>query len=182
MLLICRQNSYQNHKIMNHPKFTTRLTAFVLFLFMSLQAGAQGEMPKEIKISGSYYFPKSKIQPVCACLSKELGIQVTAVDFSSTRELNKKLRNGRIDMAFLNPYSYVLAKQMAPKIEPLLVPGNKQGPYTYKSCIIANPAAGINSMTQLKKKARMLDFMCVHATSTSGHIVPRFHLKQIGLP
>ena len=168
--------------IMTAQRFFLGIGIFILLVLAFSGAHAQEKQPSVLKLSGSYYFPETKVQPVCDYLSEKLDIPVQAEGFASTKQLNNQLKNKTVHLAFLNPYSYVLAKELVKHIEPMVVLGNDAGPYTYHSCIIANPHARVHSMKALKQKAGMIDFSFVHATSTSGHIVPRFQLKQIGLP
>lgn len=104
-------------------------------------------------------------------LDKKIQLVVTT-DYSSMIEA---MRFGRIDLAYFGPLSYVLAKSKA-EIEPFaaMVKGGKT---TYRSVVIANSKAGIDSLKDIKGKKMAYG----DRVSTSSHLIPKTMLAEHGL-
>ena len=90
------------------------------------------------------------------------------------------LQSDQIDVAYLNPLSYVLAVQQFQSSPEHLVPIAM--PYfhhslTYKGIIFVRTDSGINSIKDLKGKG----FAFADRTSTSGYLYPAGLMKEAGL-
>lgn len=103
-----------------------------------------------------------------AATGKEIELIVTT-DYSSMIEA---MRRGRIELAYFGPLSYVLAKSKA-DIEAFAVQVSKGKP-TYQGVIVANTAAGINSLADIKGKTVAFG----DQASTSSHLIPKMILKK----
>lgn len=104
-------------------------------------------------------------------LNKKIDLVVTT-DYSSMIEA---MRFGRLDLAYFGPLSYVLAKTKS-EIEPFAAMV-KDGKPTYRSVIIANANAGINTYKDIKgKKVAYGD-----RVSTSSHLIPKTVLAEAGV-
>ncbi|WP_040398092.1 phosphate/phosphite/phosphonate ABC transporter substrate-binding protein, partial [Cesiribacter andamanensis] len=125
---------------------------------------------------------KEAIAPVAAYLSKELGISVRATATTTAIELLNGLKEGSIDIAYINGFGYVLGVSDSLPLVPLVVPGTKDGsPNTYNSCIFTAATSSIKSMADLVSRAQQYRFLFVNPTSTSGHLVPRLYLGKMGI-
>jgi phosphonate transport system substrate-binding protein len=82
----------------------------------------------------------------------------------------------------MNSYGYVYAHANYPEYNAFAALGKDGELDSYKSCIITKAGSEITNINQLRDKANEVDLRFVHPTSTSGHIVPRFELRKIGLP
>ena len=121
------------------------------------------------------------IEPVATYLSKELKMPVEAAVAASATELLKMLKEGTVDIAYINGFGYVLGVSDSIPLVPLVSPGNADGsPNTYNSCIISSPSSGITSMADLVASAERRSFAFVNPTSTSGHLIPRLYLTKMG--
>ena len=109
-------------------------------------------------------------------LQQQLGMPVkpfVATDYNGVIEA---LRSKKLDVAYLGPFSYVLAHDVA-NVEAFAVAVTKKtGQSSYKSVIIARKDSGIAKPADLK--GRTFDF--VDPTSTSGHLFPKSGLLQAG--
>ena len=85
------------------------------------------------------------------------------------------MRFGRIDLAYFGPLSYVLAKSKS-DIEPFAAMV-KDGKPTYRSVIIANANAGIDSFEDIEGKTMAYG----DQASTSSHLIPKSILQENGL-
>ncbi len=97
---------------------------------------------------------------------------VVTTDYSSMIEA---MRFGRIDVAYFGPLSYTMAKSKA-AIEPFAAL-QKKGKATYEAVVIANTAAGINSLADIRGKQVVFG----DKASTSSHLIPKSMLLQQGL-
>lgn len=106
-------------------------------------------------------------------LNKDIEIIVTT-DYSSMIEA---MRFGRIEVAYFGPFSYVLAKSKAPKIEPFAV-GVERGSPTYQSVMIANVDGPVKRLEDIRGQS----FGFGDQASTSSHLAPRAHIQtKVGL-
>ncbi|MEM6715987.1 MAG: phosphate/phosphite/phosphonate ABC transporter substrate-binding protein [Cyanobacteria bacterium P01_C01_bin.147] len=108
---------------------------------------------------------------LAATLDKEIELVVTT-DYSSMIEA---ARNGRIDLAYFGPLSYVLAKTKS-DIEPFAA-RLKDGSTTYTSVIIGNVEAGIDEFADIAGKTVALG----DPASTSSRLFPELTLAQADL-
>lgn len=122
------------------------------------------------------------IEPVAAYLSKAIGVPVRANAVANSVELLAKLKDGSVDIAYINGFGYVLGIADSVPLQPLVSPGNADGsPNTYNSCIISSQHSEIKSIADLVSTANKHSFMFVNPTSTSGHLIPRLYLGRMGL-
>jgi phosphonate transport system substrate-binding protein len=115
-------------------------------------------------------------QAMMDMLAKALGMPVkpfVAADYNGVIEA---LRSGRLDVAYLGPFSYVLGTTIAP-IEAFAVAETKKAGRTfYYSQIVAHKDTGIKTIKDLKGKT----FAFVDPSSTSGHLFPKAGLIKAG--
>jgi phosphonate transport system substrate-binding protein len=113
-------------------------------------------------------------------LEKILGMKVkvqVGIDYTAVIEA---LRYNHVDVAYLGPFSYVLA-DIATKgnVEPLVVGVRKKsGKSAYNSVIVARTDSGINDPKDFGKK-HTISFS--DPASTSGYLVPSYRFAQLGI-
>ncbi|MEM9769465.1 MAG: phosphate/phosphite/phosphonate ABC transporter substrate-binding protein [Cyanobacteria bacterium P01_D01_bin.71] len=108
---------------------------------------------------------------LAATLDKEIELVVTT-DYSSMIEAAS---NGRIDLAYFGPLSYVLAKTKS-DIEPFAA-RLEDGSTTYTSVIIGNAAAGVDEFADIAGKTAAFG----DPASTSSRLFPELTLAQADL-
>ncbi|WP_431514489.1 phosphonate ABC transporter substrate-binding protein [Variovorax sp. DAIF25] len=109
-------------------------------------------------------------------LQQQLGMPVkpfVATDYNGVIEA---LRSKKLDVAYLGPFSYVLANQVADVEAFAVAVTKKTGQSSYKSVIIARKESGIAKTADLKGRS----FAFVDPTSASGHLFPKSGLLQAG--
>ncbi|MES2532776.1 MAG: phosphonate ABC transporter substrate-binding protein [Pseudomonadota bacterium] len=109
-------------------------------------------------------------------LQQQLGMQVkpfVATDYNGVIEA---LRSKKLDVAYLGPFSYVLASSVADVEAFAVAVTKKTGQSAYKSVIIARKDSGIAKTPDLKGRT----FAFVDPTSASGHLFPKAGLLQAG--
>ena len=113
---------------------------------------------------------------VLAALEAKLGMPVepfVATDYNGVIEA---LRSGKLDVAYLGPFSYVLATSVADVEAFAVAVTKKTGQSAYKSVIIARKDSGIRQLADLKGRT----FAFVDPSSASGHLFPKAGLEQAG--
>jgi phosphonate transport system substrate-binding protein len=108
-------------------------------------------------------------------LERELGRKVELVVTTDYSSMIEAVLHGRVDLAYFGPLSYVLARQKA-NIEPFAALKSK-GSTTYQAVLIANVAAGIDSVAAVRGK----DVAFGDMASTSSHLIPKAMLAEKGL-
>ena len=114
-------------------------------------------------------------RPLQAYLEKELGKKIELIVTTDYSSMIEAMRHGRLDLAYFGPLSYVLAKQKS-EIEAFAALRQK-GSTTYQAVLIANTAAGINSIADVANK----DVAYGDMASTSSHLIPKALLAEKGL-
>ncbi|MFZ5562074.1 MAG: phosphate/phosphite/phosphonate ABC transporter substrate-binding protein [Pseudomonadota bacterium] len=116
-------------------------------------------------------------QPLKQHLEKTLGRPVELIVTTDYSSMIEAMRFGRIDVGYFGPFSYVLAKSKAPKIEPFAVGVEKGQPF-YHSVLIATAGGPVKTLADVRGKP----FAFGDQASTSSHLAPRAHLlKKAGL-
>jgi len=108
-------------------------------------------------------------------LAQSLKIEIkpfVATDYNGVIEA---LRSKRLDIAFMGPFSYVLAASVA-DVEAFAVAETAKQTTFYRAYIIARKDRGIHGLNDLKGK----NFAFVDPSSTSGHLFPKAALIKIG--
>lgn len=114
-------------------------------------------------------------QPLKDYLEKELGKKIQLIVTTDYSSMIEAMRFGRIDLAYFGPLSYVLAKSKA-DIEPFAAMVSDGKP-TYRSVVIANANANVNSLSDIKgKKVAFGD-----RASTSSHLIPKTLMAEAGV-
>lgn len=114
-------------------------------------------------------------QPIVEILRKELAMEIqpfVATDYTGVVEA---LRVNKLDVAFLAPASYVLAKNEA-DIKVILKSERKGIPFYY-AAIITRADSGIKNLDDLRGKT----FAFGDSLSTTGHVFPRKMFKEHGI-
>jgi phosphonate transport system substrate-binding protein len=142
-----------------------------------LTCGKAEERPKVLRVG---FVPAENAQqvaqnaqPIVLIPQRELGMEVqpfVATDYTGVVEA---LRSNKLDIAFLTPASYVLAKIEA-KVRVVLKSHRKGRPYYY-AAVITHADSGIKVLEDLRNKT----FAFGDPLSTSGHIFRRKMLNEI---
>jgi phosphonate transport system substrate-binding protein len=114
-------------------------------------------------------------QPIVELLRKKLNMEVqpfVATDYTGVVEA---LRVNKLDIAFLTPASYVLAKNEA-NVRVVLKSERKGIPFYY-AAIITRADSGIKDLDDLRGKS----FAFGDTLSTTGNVIPRRMLKARGI-
>ncbi|GCE28596.1 hypothetical protein KDA_40800 [Dictyobacter alpinus] len=110
-------------------------------------------------------------------LANLLGIPVSSESIGSTyTDTVNALAQGRVEVGWLGPFSYLHAHQKyGAKV--ILRQVRTEGQKTYQSYIIVGANSGIHTLQGLKSQT----FAFVDPLSTSGNLIPRYVLKKAGI-
>ena len=154
------------------------LLALLLILLTSACADARkGNRVLRVGFVPSEYAQQviQNAQPIVDILQQGLGMEVqpfVATDYTGVIEA---LRVNKLDVAFLTPASYVLAKNEA-NVRVALKSERKGSPYYY-AAIITRAGSGIEKLEDLRGKT----FAFGDPLSTSANVFPRKMLKERGI-
>ncbi|MGF6691844.1 phosphonate transport system substrate-binding protein [Metapseudomonas resinovorans] len=109
-------------------------------------------------------------------LEKQLGMPVEPFVATDYNGIIEALRAGKLDVAYLGPFSYVLATTVADVEAFSVAVTKKTGQSAYKSLILARKDSGIRQLSDLKDHT----FAFVDPSSASGHLFPKAGLEQAG--
>lgn len=115
-------------------------------------------------------------------LAQRLGVEVELVETGTYSTQIEAFRARKIEVGSIAPFAYVIARDRAGNVEPLVVRGHSSGEQSsYRSVLIVPPDSPIRTIDDLKANARRLTLAWVDPASTSGHLIPRAYLESVGL-
>ena len=156
-----------------------RLYTALLIILCLLGCGDSGKSAKVLRVG---FVPAEdaqqvmqNAQPIVDILQKQLGMEIqpfVAADYTGVVEA---LRVNKLDVAFLTPASYVLAKNEA-NVK-VVLKSERKGIASYYAAIITRADSGIQRLEDLRGKT----FAFGDALSTTGNIFPRKMFKERGI-
>lgn len=158
---------------------------YVIFWFVSLACISNKAFSQSdtLRITGSSYFNEKRTLLLCNYIAAKLKIPVKYENIPSTKRMHDALRQGNVDLAMMNSFQYIFAKNdRIENIDPFVVLGdsNKKAK-TYRSCLIVRPNSPYHNLDQIIKFADKIKLDFAYVESTSGHIVPRMQLATLGI-
>lgn len=149
-----------------------------LSVFLQPSTSLAGETPEVLRVSA---IPDENPQellriytPFSEYLEKELGIQVTftpVVDYAATVE---GLVAKKLDLVWYGGFTSVQAVQRSGNATRLVL---RKEDAAFKSVFVTSKDSGITQLKDLKGKT----FSFGSVSSTSGHLMPRYFLRQNGI-
>lgn len=117
-------------------------------------------------------------QPIIDMLKEETGKEIRFQTGTDYKSIITGLLDGKIDIADLGPFSYVLAKQQGAQITAVVARVNKKGePPGYQSYGITWTGSPIQTLADFRGKK-----VCfVDPNSTSGYLYPSAGLLAVGI-
>lgn len=115
-------------------------------------------------------------QQVMDQLAEKTGMKVRPFVANDYNGVIEALRSGKLDIAYLGPFSYVLASSIANAEAFAVAVTQKTGKSAYHSVVITRKDSGLDSVAKLQRKT----FAFVDPTSASGHLFPKSGLLADG--
>jgi phosphonate transport system substrate-binding protein len=173
---LCPKAPFLINESIMRPILPLSLALVVVFL------AACGERPPSMATLRVGFVPAEdarqvmeNAQPLVEILRKGLNMEVepfVATDYTGVVEA---LRVNKLDVAFLTPASYVLARNEA-NVRVVLKSERKGVPFYY-AAIITHADSGIRTLADLRGKT----FAFGDSLSTTGHVFPRKMLRAQGI-
>lgn len=114
-------------------------------------------------------------QPLIEILRARLAMEIEPFVASDYTGVVEALRANKLDVAFLTPASYVLAKNET-NVR-VVLKSERKGIPAYYAAIISRGDSGIKTLADLRGKT----FAFGDSLSTTGHVFPRKMLKEHGI-
>ncbi len=105
-------------------------------------------------------------------IKSKMGLEVSTFVATDYTALIEALRSGRVDIAFLPPFSFVKAESIAGA--QVLLKSVRRGSPFYYAAVITRVDKNINKIEDLKGK----NMAWVDPSSAGGHIIPKAQLMQ----
>ncbi|WP_277404630.1 phosphate/phosphite/phosphonate ABC transporter substrate-binding protein [Achromobacter xylosoxidans] len=109
-------------------------------------------------------------------LQQQTGMKIKPFVATDYNGIIEALRARKLDVAYLGPFSYVLATSVADVEAFSVAVTKKSGKSAYKSMIVVRADSGIDSLEALRNHT----FAFVDPSSASGHLFPKAGLQQAG--
>lgn len=157
---------------------TGRLAALVVCL-VAATATAAGPRTKPLRLGVvNFYNPRLmyiKYQPLVDYLSRQTGQVWELALANSYQSTVDELCAGRLDVAYLGPFTYVRAHEQCGAVP--VVQLHSRGLPTFRASILVRNDSAVRSIPDLRGRA--IGFGA--PLSTSSHLVPRAMLESAGL-
>lgn len=115
-------------------------------------------------------------QQVMDLLAEKTGMKVRPFVANDYNGVIEALRSNKLDIAYLGPFSYVLASDVAGAEAFAVAVTKKTGKSAYHSMVIARKDKGLDTVAKLQGRT----FAFVDPGSTSGHLFPKSGLLAEG--
>jgi phosphonate transport system substrate-binding protein len=158
----------------------SRRQALALITALVACAGTAAAQPATLYFSAIPDEDETKLMArftkVAAYLSKEVGIPVQYIPLKSYPASVTAFKNDQIQLAWFGGLTGVQAQRAVPGSQAIAQGSEDKAFITY---IIANAATGIEPGAELSKAIAGKTFTFGAKTSTSGRLMPEFHLRKI---
>lgn len=162
---------------MNRRHLLSAAVAVLAGALIPLSAQAEGRNPDRLRVALLPDENASTLiqnaQPLKNYLEKTLNKEIELIVTTDYSSMIEAMRFKRIEVAYFGPFSYVLAKSLAPEIEPFAV-GVERGAPTYNSVLIATAGGSVKTLDDIRGKS----FGFGDQASTSSHLAPRAHILR----
>ena len=151
-----------------------RLTAILACAVAASLAQAQGSLKVSAIPDESPTVLLRKFAPLGKYLEREVGVKIDWTPVNDYPAVVEAMAARKIDMAWLGGVTFVQVRARTGTAIPIV---QREEDEKFTSKIIASAASGINGLSDLKGK----NFAFGSASSTSGHLMPRYFLKRSGV-
>ena len=159
-----------------------RLLWFAVGAFLSVGIAACGAPESQRRVLRVGFVPSENVQqvaqnaqPIVEILQKSVGLEVQSFVATDYTGVVEALRANKLDIAFLAPASYVLARNEA-NVK-VILKSHRRGRAYYYAAIITHSDSGIRSLEDLRNRT----FAFGDPLSTTGHVFPRKMFKEKGI-
>lgn len=115
--------------------------------------------------------------PLANYLEKELGMKVTIIVPKDFDTWKKEATEGKYDLAYTNPYQYVLVKKAVKDAEPLVIASEPESGRKFDGTIIVKKDSPVKAVAELKGKT----IAATDPGSAGAYLVQMLMLQKAGL-
>jgi phosphonate transport system substrate-binding protein len=152
------------------------------FLLLALVACSGAEARPVLKVGGIPDQDAARLarryDSFAAYLSRKLDVEVKYVPTSDYAAVVTAFTQGELQLAFFGGLTGVQARLQNPGAQAIV---QREIDAKFHSRFIARADLPINSLEDLKKQAKGLTLTFGSESSTSGHLMPRYFLTQVGI-
>jgi phosphonate transport system substrate-binding protein len=169
-----------------HSVFIGMLLPFFLGLLILFAGNAWGQAtPKVLRVA---MVPAEDMEemirafdPARRYLERELGMKIETFRATDYTAVVEAMRVRKIDMAFFGPFSYVQAAKRA-NAKAIVAGSDGTGRLaTYHSILVTHRESGLKNMEDVKAQSKRISVSFVDPASTSGHLIPRGAMEDLGI-
>jgi phosphonate transport system substrate-binding protein len=189
MLLLSKMRSFL--KLLSRRWFQAGLLSLVALVVVvacspsATPPNADFEALSQITFGVGPYFPtpnenRKQFEPLFETLAAEVGSSAEVVVTEDWIGLSEALRSGTLDVAWLGPWGYVLARHNAPELQAIATVKYKEQP-VYYSVLMARADAPFDTLDEaiaLSQGDTRLKLSLADVGSTSGWLVPQAEFKR----
>lgn len=118
--------------------------------------------------------------PAIRYLERELGVPIETFRATDYTAVVEAMRTRKVDIALFGPFSYVLAAKRA-NARAIIAGGYGGKLATYHSILITHRDSGLKDMDIVRAQSKRLSVSFVDPASTSGYLIPRGALEDMGI-
>jgi phosphonate transport system substrate-binding protein len=152
------------------------LSGLILLMPLSLPAQAREKLTIGLLPEMNVFTQMQRYRPLADYLGRKLNIDVQLTMLSRYGNIIERLRENRIDAAFLGSFTGALAISQL-NVEPLARPINLDGTSTYHGLLFVRKDSGIKNVPDMRNKTIAL----VERATTAGYIFPLAYFKRNGV-
>jgi phosphonate transport system substrate-binding protein len=161
---------------------TKSLIVLPIFLIIISSMSCVGETEPLLKIGGIPDQDASRIArrygEFSKYLSDQLGVEVEYVPSVNYAAVVTAFTQDELQIAFFGGLTGVQARLQTPGSRAIV---QREHDASFHSKLIANPSLGLTSLEDIAKRAKDLTITFGSESSTSGHLMPRQFLDQVGI-
>jgi phosphonate transport system substrate-binding protein len=160
----------------------TRILIFSA-LFFSIAAQSQ---TKDTLVFATYRYAENdrikNIEPFALYFGNVVGMPVKVKSYNAVQELVAGMKRGETDMVFINTFGYLLLREQSNNYSiaaALSIPEGTRS--TYQTAIVSSKKSGLLKIEDVKANAQKFSLLLVNPGSTSGNLIPRLKLAELGI-
>lgn len=158
----------------------------IRILILSLVAGNLfGQTRKEIVIATYQYAENTRIkniQPFADHFASVTKKKTRVVSYPTVHKLIEAMKKSEVDIVFINTFGFLLYRDQSTSFSiaaNLKIPDKDAS--TYQSILISSDSSGVKDLKTLSERSKQLALLLVNPGSTSGNLVPRLKLAELGI-
>jgi phosphonate transport system substrate-binding protein len=159
---------------------------YIVLLLFTLTLASTGFCQRSEVVIATYQYgdnPRVKnLEPFAEVYGKSVKKKTRVVSYANVQKLIDAMKKGEVDIAFINTFGFLLYREQSSTFAvaaSLQLPKNSER--AYQSVIVSSAKSGIKTVDDLRQRTKELSMLFVSPGSTSGNLVPRLRLAELGI-